>query len=44
VKGSRGRRSRKLLDDLKEKREYFYLKLEIALCGELDLEKTLDLS
>jgi hypothetical protein len=34
VRGRRGRRRRKLLDDLKE----------IALCGELALEDVLDLS
>jgi hypothetical protein len=40
----RGRRRKKLLDDLKERRGYSYLKLWIALCGELALEEALDLS
>jgi hypothetical protein len=46
VTGRRGRRRRKLLDDLKERRGYSHLKRElwIALCGELALEETLDLS
>ena len=39
VTGRRGRRCRKLLDDLKERRD-----LQIALCGELALEEVLDLS
>ena len=41
--GSRGRRRRKLLYDLKERRGYSHLKEE-ALCGELALEEALDLS
>jgi len=46
VAGRRGRRRRKLLDDLKERRGYSHLKEEahIALCGELALEEALDLS
>ena len=46
VTGRRGRRRRKLLDDLKERRGYCHLKEEdlIALCGELALEEALDLS
>jgi hypothetical protein len=42
----RGRRRRKLLDDLKERRGYAHLKEEakIAKCGELALEEALDLS
>jgi hypothetical protein len=43
VTGRRGRKRRKLLDDLKETRGYSHLKEE-ALCGELDLEEALDLS
>jgi hypothetical protein len=43
VTGRRGRRRRKLLDDLKERRGYSHLKEE-ALCGELALEEALDLS
>jgi hypothetical protein len=41
-----GRRRRKLLDDLKERRGYSHLKEEalVALCGELALEEALDLS
>ena len=40
-----GRRRRKLLDDLKERRGYSHLrKLWIALCGELALEEASDLS
>ena len=39
----RGRRRRKLLDDLKERRGYSHLKEE-ALYGELALEEALDLS
>jgi hypothetical protein len=39
----RGRRRRKLLDDLKERRGYSHLKEE-ALYGELVLEEALDLS
>ena len=37
----RGRRSKQLLDDLKEKRGYCNLKGEalLALCGELALER-----
>jgi hypothetical protein len=45
--GRQGRRRRKLLDDLKERRGYSHLKEEalwIALCGELALEEALDLS
>ena len=41
--GRQGRRRRKLLDDLKERRRYSHLKEE-ALYGELALEKALDLS
>ena len=42
----RGRKRRKLLDDLMEKRGYSHLKeeLQIALCGEIALEEALDLS
>jgi hypothetical protein len=46
VTGRRGRRRRKLLDDLME-REVTLLrrrKLYIALCGELALEEAMDLS
>jgi hypothetical protein len=39
VKGRRGRRGRKLLDDLTERRGYSH-----PLCGELALEEALDLS
>ena len=39
VRGRRGRRRRKLLDDLKERRGYFHLKEK-----ELALEEALDLS
>jgi hypothetical protein len=42
VTGRRGRRRRKLLDDLKERRGYSHLK-EKALCVELALEEALDL-
>jgi hypothetical protein len=44
VKERRGRRRRKLLEDLKEMTGYSHLKEEvrIALCGELDLEESLD--
>jgi hypothetical protein len=41
VTGRQGRRCKKLLDDLKERRGYSHLK---ALCGELALEEALDLS
>jgi hypothetical protein len=41
--GRQERRRRKLLDDLKERREYSHLKEWIALCGELALEEALDL-
>ena len=46
VTGRQGRRGRKLLDDLKERRGYSHLKEEawIALCGEHALEEALDLS
>jgi len=47
VTGRQGRRRRKLLDDLKERRGYSHLKrrkLWIALRGELALEEALDLS
>jgi len=45
VTGKRGRRRRKLLDDLKERRGYSHLKEEalIALRRELALEETLHL-
>jgi hypothetical protein len=43
VTGRRGRRRRKLLDDLRERRGYSHLKEE-ALDGELALEEALDLS
>jgi hypothetical protein len=43
VIGRRGRRRRKLVEDLKERRGYSHQK-EIALCGELALEEALDLS
>jgi hypothetical protein len=43
VTGRRGRRRRKLPDDLKKRRGYVHLKEE-ALCGELALEEALDLS
>jgi hypothetical protein len=41
VTGIRGRRHRKLLDDIKEGRGYSHLKEEALdrICGELDLEK-----
>jgi hypothetical protein len=41
----RGRRRKKLLDELKERRGYFHLKEEalIALCGRIVLEEALDL-
>jgi hypothetical protein len=44
--GRQGRRRRKLLDDPKERRGYSHLKEElwVALCGELALEESLDLS
>jgi hypothetical protein len=41
VTGRRGRRRRKVLDDLKERRGYYHVKEE---CGELALEEVLDLS
>jgi hypothetical protein len=46
VTGRQGRRRRKLLDDLKERRGYSHLKEEagIALCVEHALEEALDLS
>jgi len=46
VTGRRGRRRRKLLDDLKEMRGFSHLKEEAldALCGELALEEALNLS
>jgi hypothetical protein len=46
VTGRRGRRRRKLLDDLKERKGYSHLKEEdlIALCREVALEEALDLS
>jgi hypothetical protein len=46
VAGRRGRRCRKLLDDLKERRGYSHVKEEalIATCGQLALEEALDLS
>jgi len=42
----RGRRRKKLLDDLKDRRGYCQLKVEalIALCGGIVLEEALDLS
>jgi len=42
----RGRRRKKLLDDLKERRGYSHLKEEalVALCGGIVLEEALDLS
>jgi len=42
----RGRRRRKLLDDLKDRRGYSHLKEEALdrLCGGIVLEETLDLS
>jgi hypothetical protein len=43
----RGRRRRKLLDDIKERREYSHLKdeaLDRTVCGELALGEALDLS
>jgi hypothetical protein len=43
VKGIRGRRRRKLLDDLKERRGDSHLKKE-ALSGDLALEEALNLS
>jgi hypothetical protein len=42
VTGRQGRRHRKLLDDLKERRGYS--NTHIVLCGELALEEALDLS
>ena len=47
VTGRRGRRRRKLLDDLKERTGYSHLKeeaLDRSVCGELALEGALDLS
>jgi hypothetical protein len=46
VTGRRGRRPRKLLDDLKERRGYSHLKEEALdrSMGELALEEALDLS
>jgi membrane protein implicated in regulation of membrane protease activity len=46
VTGRQGRRRRKLLDDLKERRGYSHLKEElwIAVCGQLASEEALDLS
>ena len=46
VKGRRGRRHRKLLDELKERRGYSHLKEEALdrTSGELALEEALDLS
>jgi hypothetical protein len=47
VTGRQGRRRRKLLDDLKERRGYSHLKeeaLDRALCGAFALEEALDLS
>jgi hypothetical protein len=41
--GTQGRRRRKLLGDLQERRGYSHLN-EIALCGELALEEALNLS
>ena len=42
----RGRRRKKLLDDLKDRRGYSHLKEKalIALCGGIVLEEALDLS
>jgi len=42
----RGRRCKKLLDDLKDRRGYSHLKerLWITLCGGIVLEEALDLS
>jgi len=37
VTGRRGRRRRKLLDDLRERRRYSHLKEKASLCGELTL-------
>jgi len=44
VAGRQGRRRKKLLDDLKERRGYSQRKLWFALCGKLALEEALDLS
>jgi hypothetical protein len=44
VAGRQGRRRRKLLDDLKERRGYSHLKEKTLDCGELALEEALDLS
>jgi hypothetical protein len=47
VTGRQGRRRRKLLDDLKERRGYSHLKeeaLDRTGCGDLALEEALDLS
>jgi hypothetical protein len=46
VTGRQGRRHRKLLDDLEERRGYSHLKEEALdrICGELALEEVLDLS
>jgi len=46
VTGKRGRRRRKLLDDLMERRGYSHLKEEALdrICGQLALEEALDLS
>jgi hypothetical protein len=44
VTGRQGRRRRKLLDDLKERRGYSHLKVEtLESCGELSLDDPLDL-
>jgi hypothetical protein len=43
----RGRRRKKLLDDLKDRRGYCHLKeeaLDLAVCGGIVLEEALDLS
>jgi hypothetical protein len=47
VTGRQGRRRRKLLDNLKDRRGYSHFKkrkLWNAICGELALEEALDLS
>jgi hypothetical protein len=46
--GRQGRRSKQLLDDLKEKGGYYELKGEavdrsVFVCGELDLKEAMDL-
>jgi hypothetical protein len=46
VTGSRGKRRKRLLDDLKKKRRYWKLKEEAlnAHCGEITLQEAVDMS